>query len=71
MVESDRLTIRLGPLLEPLRAAAAVTGRTLSDEARHRLAASLGLDAPVLLPGDVKNLGKYAQKQTKSKRRKS
>lgn len=69
MVESDRLTIRLGPLLEPLRAAAAVTGRTLSDEARHRLAASLGLDAPVLLPGDVKNLGKYAQKKRRKNKK--
>lgn len=67
MTESDRITLRLGPLLDPLRSAAATAGRTMSEEARVRLAESLGVAAPVLLPGDVANLGRYAKKKRAKK----
>jgi hypothetical protein len=46
MTLPDRITFRLGPLTQPLRFAATASGRTVSAEARHRLAESLGVAAP-------------------------
>lgn len=49
---SDRLSIRLGPLRPLLERSAAEHGLCLSDEVRRRLAASLGVLAPYLRPGN-------------------
>lgn len=48
---TDRITIRLGPLSELLSAAATKSGRTISEEARVRLAASFGIEPPRLPVG--------------------
>lgn len=48
----DQVTLRLGVLAPPLRLAAELSGWTLSEEIRHRLAASLGVPAPELRPGN-------------------
>lgn len=57
---SDRVSLKLGTLAGPIRAAAEESGRNLSDEIRHRLAESLGVSAPTIEHGNHE-LGKLAQ----------
>ena len=45
-MESDRITIRLGSLSEPLASACQESGRSPSEEVRTRLAQSLGVQTP-------------------------
>lgn len=52
MPTPDRCTFRLGDLAEPLHAAAAKSGRTLSEEIRSRLARSLKVPAPEMPAGN-------------------
>lgn len=56
----DRVSLKLGTLAGPIRAAAESSGRNLSDEIRHRLAKSLGIDAPAIDHGNP-DLGQQSQ----------
>lgn len=67
-MESDRITIRLGSLSEPLASACQESGRSPSEEVRTRLAQSLGVQTPKLVPGDVRNLGQHALPMAKRKK---
>jgi hypothetical protein len=48
----DRVSLRLGSLIGPLKAAAERSGSTLSAEIRYRLAESLGVAEPELPEGN-------------------
>lgn len=48
---TDRITIRLGSLTEPLAAACAQSGRSPIMEIRARLAESFGVDEPEMRQG--------------------
>lgn len=56
-----RITLRLGTLAESIYAAAARSGRSVSDEIRHRLAKSLKVPAPDIKHGDPSIGAKSAQ----------
>lgn len=64
---TNKVSIVLGPLAEPLKQAARDNGRTLSIEIRHRLAISLGVDPPVIIHGDP-DIGRKRGKEAIAKR---
>lgn len=57
---SDRISLKLGTLADPIREAARKSGRNLSDEIRHRLAKSLGVAVPEINHGNP-DLGQQSQ----------
>lgn len=61
MTTPDRITLRLGTLAEAIYAAAAKSGRSVSDEIRYRLARSLRVAAPEMKPGNP-SLGQESAK---------
>ena len=63
---NDRITLRLGSLAEPLGKAATKSGRSISEEIRHRLSESFGVDAPEMPQGFAAMTEKKANRARRS-----
>lgn len=63
---NDRITLRLGSLSDPMGKAATASGRSISEEIRHRLSDSFGVDAPEMLQGFAAMTQKEANRARKS-----
>jgi len=66
---NDRITLRLGDLAEPIANAATESGRSVSEEIRHRLAESFGVNAPEMAQGFAAMSEKKAERARKKSAR--
>lgn len=61
------MSLRLGPLVEPLLKRCERTGETPSEVCRLAIAKELGVDAPEMAPGNVATLKQFAPKPRRKK----